>query len=166
MDARILITILIGIIWLAFRLLRRKPVDTERQEQRGRDVIFTDSEMKLPWQQIPQEPQILMEHDEGEEVGQVEEESRVERIEEVPTPQPVSPPTASMEPKRKSSYQSTHSMTSDTSSTSSRSRRPPRQPKQIIGIPLNTQNVKFGIILAEILNKPKSQRPYIHPEVN
>ncbi|HIE30526.1 TPA: hypothetical protein EYP66_24980 [Candidatus Poribacteria bacterium] len=157
MDARILITILIGIIWLAFRLLRRKPEDTEQQEQSEGDIILTEAEMNLPWQQIPQGQQMFAEHDEGEEIGQVEEESRIEQIEEPPTPQPVSPPTASMEAKRETSQRGTTSMTSD---IPAHSRQRLKQPKQIIDIPLNTQNVKFGIILSEILNKPKSQRPH------
>lgn len=150
------ILILGGIIWLALRLFRRKPEDT--QQQRKGDDIFTESEMNLPWQQIPQEQQIFAEYDEEEEFEEELSIERIEENEEPPTPQPVSSPTLSTDPKRETSQQDTIPVTSD---TPAHSQQRTRQPKQIAGIPLNTKSVKFGIVISEILNKPKSQRPQI-----
>ena len=139
------IAIIFGIIWLALKLLRRKPEDTE--QQREGNVILTESEVNLPWQQIPQGQQIL-EEDEEEEVEQI---NPVEDKEKPSISQTASSPAIPNEPKRKSSQR-------DINSTDKRSQQILGQPKQIAGIPLNTQNVKFGIVLSEILNKPKSQR--------
>lgn len=152
-DARLLITILIGVIWLALRLLRRKPEDTKQQEQREGDVIFTESEVNLPWEQIPQRQRMLEEYDE-EEVEQVAEELNIKRVEKPPVLQSASSPTPSTQPKGEIRPRTIHT----TSVTLEHSQKRPRQISQIVGIPLNTQNVKFGIILSEILNKPKSQR--------
>jgi len=156
MDARLLIAILIGIIWLALRLLRRRPEDTGQQEQRGGDVIFTESEVNIPWEQIPQRRRILEEYDE-KEVEQVEKELNIKHVgekEKPPVLQSASSTTPSTNPKRETSQRTTQM----TSVTPAHSQKRPKQIRQIAGIPLNTQNVKFGIILSEILNKPKSQR--------
>lgn len=140
------IAIIFGIIWLALKLLRRKPPEDTEQQREG-NVILTESEVNLPWQQIPQGQEILEEYE--EEV--VEQIKPVEEKKEPSIPQTVFSPAIPTEPKRKSSQR-------DTNSTDKRSQQSPGQPKQIAGIPLNTQNVKFGIVLSEILNKPKSQR--------
>ena len=140
------IAILFGIIWLALKLLRRKPPEDTEQQREG-NVIFTESEVNLPWQQIPQGQQILEEYEEEE----IEQIKPVEKKKKPSIPQTASSPIIPTEPKRKSSQR-------DTNSTYKRSQQSLGQPKQIAGIPLNTQNVKFGIVLSEILNKPKSQR--------
>jgi hypothetical protein len=164
MDVRILIAILIGIIWLALRLLRRRIEDTRQQEQQDGDVIFTESEVNVPWEQIPQRRRMLDEYDE-EKVRQVGEELNIKREDgftsvnhvekkEPPVLQSASSPVTSTKPKRETSQRTTQM----TSATPAHSQKRPKQIRQIAGIPLNTPNVKFGIILSEILNKPKSQR--------
>ncbi|MBM3235600.1 hypothetical protein FJZ31_04810 [Candidatus Poribacteria bacterium] len=165
MDARLLIAILIGIIWLALRLLRRKPEDTQQQEQRGGDVIFTEAEVNLPWEQIPQGRRMLEEYNDEEEIEPVGEELNINREDgftsvnhvekkEPPVLQSTLSPATSTKPKRETNQD----ITQMTSVTPAQSQKRPKQIRQIAGMPLNTPNVKFGIILSEILNKPKSQR--------
>jgi hypothetical protein len=160
MDARLLIAILIGVIWLVLRLLRRRPEDTRQQEQRGGDVIFTESEVNVPWEQIPQGRRMLGEYDDKEEIEPVEEELNIKRVKEQPVLQSASSSIPSTKPKRETSQHITQMISVHKPNVASpaHSQKRPKQIGQIAGIPLNTQNVKFGIILSEILNKPKSQR--------
>jgi len=148
-NIQLLILIFFGIVWIIIRLLRRKPRDTEQQQREG-DVIFTESEMNLPWEQIPQNQYMLEEYE--EDVEQAEENLSVESIEEKEEPVISQPPPSS------SSAEKPEAINQDNTSIG-RPQQLPKKPKQILGIPLDTQNVKFGIILSEVLNKPKSQRP-------
>ncbi len=156
-NIRVIVIIIAGLIWLFVRLTRRQQSQQQRQpeQEQPEQDITTESEVDFPpWVQMQAEEFPVVEEEEIIDSVEVSEPPRISE----PAPQQQKESQKRAESIPEESTTTSNISTEDRTTTETEKKEREKTGKQIAGIPVNTQSIRFGIVLSEILNRPAFRR--------